>query len=436
MFTKLTFYTSGMASNEPYDKCFKFLGDLTTHDWIAVGQKLGLNTDDLKSAHTKRQIIHHVYQRNKDWFDSWNIELGKIFFYKFDKANQAGDSVTLMNTSFDSPADEDSYVHKPAVERNFLNAEMLKSIFENEDRSFPVSKQHEPSRSDSADFETGHSHTTPTLTVKPKSHLFMQKLKYDPDTEINRFLSCVESYAKANSITDDSKIVSITVSCLNQSDEGALAVNIVSAADMQSWSTFKAKIIQILGHTADFYKSKFKSFQRLDMKLGLALSTLTQYFMRGWGISDRSLYPIEQEIIMERFIESCDKPLSVMLKAEKTKLTLETVLSRASELEMCFAAETVNSIDNPQSTNEIIDALKKSHQDFMDLQKEFRQELSKLSSRDRPKRRPNPEVFRKLGGLCSYYVKNLDCPRSDCKYRHSGPVSQEQQDCVKNLPSK
>ena len=214
-----------------------------------------------------------------------------------------------------------------------------------------------------------------------------------------------------------------------------MAVNIINDTDRRSWSSFKAKIISILGHTPDYYKSKFKVFKRADMKLGLALSTLTQYFMRGWGIVDRSLYPLEKEIIMDRFIESCDKPLSVMLKAEKTKLTLENILCRASELEMCFAADTVNSIQSPNNTNEIIDSLKKSHQDFMDLQKELREEMSKLASIDRKSRprRSNPEVFKKLQGLCSYYAKNLDCPRRQCKYRHSGPISPEQQEVVKNL---
>ena len=427
-------------SSAPYDLCFKFLGDLTTQDWYAVGQKLGVQSDVSKSVKNKRQLIQLVYRHNRQWFNEWDIENNKIYFYKYDQTTN-GKQHTILNTSFDEPTNSDEYQHKPAMSNNFLAENKLNEIF-NEENGFDIKAFDNLNISESVDSDADtKSLLTSEVLSKPrnKSNVFQQKLRYDPDTEINRFLSCVESYAKANCITKEKQMISITISCLNQSDEGALAVNIVSEADKQSWNSFKAKIISILGHSPDFYKSKFKVFKRDDMKLGLALSTLTQYFMRGWGISDRSLYPLEQEIIMERFIESCDKPLSVMLKAEKTKLTLDTVLSRASELEMCFAVEAVNSIENPQSTNEIIDALKKSHQDFMDLQQEFREEISALKQKftnNGQKRKPNPEVFKKLGGLCSFYVKNIDCPRTNCRYRHSGPISLEQQEVVKNLSRK
>ena len=430
-----------ITSTEPYDLCFKFLGDLTTQDWFAVSQKLGLQSDVSKTVKNKRQLIQLVYRHNRQWFNQWDLTNNKVYFYKFDETSN-GETTTILNTSFDEPHDSDQYQHKPAMANNFLSDSQLKSIFE-EENGFDIKSLENLKLSESvndSDTDTNRLLTSEALSKpKSKSNVFQQKLRYDPDTEINRFLSLVESYARANCITKEQQMISITVSCLNQSDEGALAVNIVNQADKQSWSCFKRKIIEILGHSPDYYKSKFKIFKRNDMKLGLALSTLTQYFMRGWGISDRSLLPLEQEIIMERFIESLDKPLSVMLKAEKTKLSLESVLARANELEMCFAAEQVNSVENPQSTNDIIDALKKSHQDFMELQKEFREEISTLKQTFKnsgQKRKPNPEVFKKLGGLCSFYAKNLDCPRTNCKYRHSGPISLEQQEVVKNLFNK
>ena len=426
----------------PYDKHFKYLGDLTSLNWIALGQKLGIPVDDFKSAHTKRQIIRLVYDQKKEWIDSWDMDDGKIYFYKFDKEADGEEKVTIMNTSFDEPADPDSYSHKPAIQKNFLTREMFNAIFTEEEKQLIVKRESELQHSDSIDSEPDTSFlfasTKPTVQ-KPKSAQFQQKLRYDPDCEIDRFLNCVQSYAEANSITSELQLISITTTCLNQSDEGALAVNIVNEEDKRSWNTFKAKLIQILGHSPDYYKLRFRDFKRNGEKLGLVLGMLRKCFVRGWGIEDRPLYDLEKTIIIDRFIESCDKPLSMMLKAERAKLNLDTVLSRACELEaVCCAADTINSVENstPQSTNQIIDALKKSHQDFMDLQKEFKQELQKLSSRDRPKRRQNPEVFKKLGGLCSFYVKNIDCPRTNCKYRHSGPVSVEQQEVVKNLSTK
>ena len=211
------------GSNAPYDKCYKFLGDLTTQDWIAVGQKLGLNTDEFKSAHTKRQIIRLVYSRNKEWFKSWDTIKGKIYFFKFIKKSQ-DEETEYMNTSFDEPTEPESYVHKPAVERNFLTEEMLNSIFTEDEKSFVVSTKRNPTSSESSPTESA-AQSTLQSTISPKNKsVFMAKLKYDPDTEINRFLSCVESYAEANGITSDKKIIHITTSCLNQSYEGALAI--------------------------------------------------------------------------------------------------------------------------------------------------------------------------------------------------------------------
>ena len=430
--------TGEATHGDPYDFCYKFLGDLTTQDWCAIGQKLGVKSDESKSVKNKRELIQLVYRHNKQWFKDWDIENNKIYFYKFDRTFK-GKKTLVINTSFEEPNNPENYEHKPAMTQNFLSKDQLLSIFDEEEISSDYQALDDLKISESVNSD----HDTQSLLAqedsakpKSKSNVFHQKLRYDPDTEINRFLSCVESYAKANCITKEKQMIQITQTCLNQSDQGSLAVNIVSDADKQSWSKFKAKIISILGHSPDYYKSQFKTFKRNDMKLGLALSTLTQYFMRGWGISDRQLYPIEKEIILERFIESCNKPLSTMLKAEKTKLTLETVLSRASELEMCFAAETVNSIENPQSIPEIIDVLKQNHKDFMELQKEFREELSAMKQKltnNTQKRKPNPEVFKKLSGLCSYYVKNVECPRSNCKYRHSGPISPEQLEVVKNF---
>ena len=120
-----------------------------------------------------------------------------------------------------------------------------------------------------------------------------------------------------------------------------------------------------------------------------------------------------------------------MLKAEANKLTLRTILSRSSELEICFASDKnqsqlVNSIESPQNCNEILDALKASHSQMVEMMKSYKDDKTK-------RKRPNPEVFKKLNGLCSFYVKGIDCPKSSCRYRHSGDVTEEQKEVVKNL---
>ena len=221
---------------------------------------------------------------------------------------------------------------------------------------------------------------------------------------------------------------------LTQSDEGALAIQLCDN-DKKDWASFKSKLISILGHSTDYYKSMFRNFKRTDnMRLGLALSTLTQYFRRGWGITNRELSPIESEMIKEKFISSLQSPLRVMLKAESNKLSLENILDRSAELEVCFSQENpesgaVNSIENPNNCNEILSSLKRSHERMVELIESFKP----MSKESPTPRKSNPEIFRKLNGLCSFYVKGIDCPKTTCRYKHEGQVTDEQREVVKDL---
>ena len=411
-----------------FDKCYKLYGDLTTKDWIAIGKKLELSVDELKKTRTKGQLIKFIYDQKQQWFDALDLAADRIYFYKF-VIEKESKKVTILNTQFEQPPDAADYEYSPAQVRFFLSVDKIKALckgdFDNDEMELNIMDDYKVNEetANATNHRSNQSETTENLMIdnqlsldQPKSKVkvagFRTKLKYEPDDEIERFLSCVESYCHANNLTSDDSKISITLTCLNQTDEGALAVNILTDTDKSSWSVFKGKLIQVLGHSRDYYKNQFKQFKRNSMRLGLALSTLTQYFKRGWGIVDRELTPIEEDMIKDRFINSLDMPLRVMLKAEANKLTLRTILSRSSELEICFSSDqnqsqVVNSIESPQNCGEILDALKASHTQMMDMMKSF----SGLYKDDKSKRkRPNPEIFKKLNGLCSFYVKGVDCP--------------------------
>ena len=271
-----------------------------------------------------------------------------------------------------------------------------------------------------------------TKSTTPRFN-FVNKLKYEPDMEISQFLTSVESFCQANSIHKEQHMINITISCLNQQSESGLACNILSDDDKRTWASFKAKIQSILGFSKEHYKAKFNSYKKIEQeKLGITLSNLVNCFKRGWGTGDRPLYSIESELILERFISSLpDGSLKTMLKAEKRLLTLENVLERANELESVFDTQQVNSVNQKSPISEIVQKLKEGHE-------ELKSQFARMKNDEHQKKRASKRQvsLKTLGGLCSYYVLNNECPRQECRYRHTGPVSEEQQQLVKQLLKK
>ena len=260
--------------------------------------------------------------------------------------------------------------------------------------------------------------------------IYKQKLRYDSSQDIGRFFNAVESYAFANGITSDDTFIAISNASLNQDSDGATAVELLSQVDYESWSKYKRKLMTILDHNPDHYRAKFNSFERGHLKLGLALSTLISYFRKGWQIN-RALTAIESEMVKIRFIESLKNPMKMMLHAEQKRLDLENILERALELESAFSNETnqesINFVSQPKPDKlvDIFSMMQQQHQELVQLLSSNNK--SNFSGQHRTKNR-DPSKFRILGGLCSFYVNGQDCPRRFCKFRHEGPVTQEQKD--------
>ena len=419
------------------DKVYKRYGDLTAKEWIAVGRKLKLSIEDLKRCRTKDQLLRFIFREKQDWFNDLDLDNDFVYFYKFKHVKDEKE-ILVLNTSFDEPHDVSSYSYKPCQKRFFLNKDKLNEICASEDdNEIDLDSIADTNISERSNFteenevESYRQYQTRHKNDDYKhSTGFRTKLKYTEDQDINRFLTCVESYCQANNLHSDESLISITTTCLTQSDVGDLAISLCDD-DKKDWVTFKSKLIAILGHSSDYYKNVFNTFKRNDMRLGLALSTLTQYFRRGWGINDRDLTLIEKEMIKDKFITSLESPLRVMLKAESNSLTLENILRRSSELEVCFSQDNkqssvVNSVDEPQNCSEILSSLQKSHEKMVEL-------LQNHKPRERQAKKHNPEIFRKLNGLCSFYVKGIDCPKTSCRYKHDGPVTDEQRLIVKDL---
>ena len=276
--------------------------------------------------------------------------------------------------------------------------------------------------------------------------IYKQKVKFEEGMEINRFLKTIETYSYANGVTSDSNMIAIAVAALNNTDEGSLACGLVSDCDYSDWETFKTKISTILGHSAEHYRNKFNNFKRGQMRLGIALSTLTQSFKRGWKIT-HDLTETEENMIKTQFIRSLNNPLKLLLKAEETKLTLETILDRAIQLESCFddeTSQTVNMVHNspevPDKLTDVLNALQLQHKEMIEIQKKHSDALSKLQSghfsRQFFESRPHVQhrnqtmgsqrTYAILNGLCSYYVRNQPCANKNCRYRHFGNITQEQ----------
>ena len=311
--------------------------------------------------------------------------------------------------------------------------------------------------------------------------LYKQKLKYETDMNINRFLGQVETYAHANGISDDNKMIALAIAALNQTDEGAKSTKILRDQDFINWEAFKTKLAKVLGHAPAYYVNKFNNFTRGSMKLGVALSELIECFRKGWQIEFRDLTSTEEEIIKRKFIHSLNGSLMYMLKTEEKKHNLDTLLDRAIELETCFTDDSqsmlVNSInaqpmsvksnlpahDSKQKSNsinnvsevpdkltDILQNLQNQHKEILSIQKQCSEAMNRLSlnnhnnsnfnnqnynnqnrnhlihnqnSRPQNSSTQRNNLYQDLNGLCIHYVRGNQCRYSTCRYKHTGPVS-------------
>ena len=437
-----------MAAKINKDKYFKTLGHFTVAEWFLLGVEGKLELTELQNFSTKKQLINHIGTKCPQFFKNLNQP---IYF----KSSETDGKETLT-IIMDEPVDIKKYKEKPNT-RWVLTEQEIKDIIGKDANDLnATSLDVESLRSADLLSEDEQEPAEQTSCERPPSEqgnkitgIYKQKIRYESDMEINRFLTQVETYAYANGISNDSDMIAIAVAAINQTDEGALAHGLITDSDYTNWDSFRTKLSKILGHGKKYYRHKFETFQRGNMRLGLALSTLTQAFKRGWGIADE-LSDNEQEMVKAQFVRSLSGSLKLLLKAEINKLTLETILDRAIELEACFdeeGMETVNAIQKapevPDKLTNILESLQSQHKSMMDLQKSCADALSRMSvdakrqnnqtsSQGQKFKSKSNFDYKKLNGLCIYYSQDKNCRNRFCRYKHSGPIPQEVCDLFKN----
>ena len=440
------------------EKYFKVLRHFTVQEWLLLGVKAGLNLNALQNFTSKKQLINYIGKNAPTFFN----DLSKPIYFKIG----VSDGKEKMTIITDEPAEIASYKEKTnqrwALTDDQINDIIAKDESEFEDVSIEVDSLNDGSAHLSEDVSE-HSVVNPPVAqnvVNNISGLYKQKLKYETDMEIGRFLGQVESYAHANGTSDDNKMIAIAVAALNQTDDGAKSAKILKESDFASWDTFKAKISKVLGHSPAYYVNRFNNFQRGSQKLGIALSELIECFRKGWQIEFRDLTPTEEEIIKRKFIHSLSGSLLYMLKTEEKKHNLDSLLDRAIELETCFTEENqsplINSIsaqthkthqnskiqdhsvnnvsEVPDKLTDILQNLQNQHKEILAIQKQCSDAMNRLSLSNRSNQNPfqnqgPPQNFRPsnpyqgLNGLCVHYVRGNQCRYTNCRYKHTGPVS-------------
>ena len=436
----------------------KTINNFCAADWKCLGLTLGIEKSQLSSLR-KNQVIKLVLTKQPKLLDTPEN------FYYF---NQTAQGIKIIS---DEPANKDVYLESKINYSWHLSTDQLREIMNTEEtKSEADESTHQTGNTelDSLDGDQEQPDLNRITTMLenltsqsfPKiSKLVTPKIRYDSNIEIRRFLGQVETYAAANSISTDSNLIAIALAAMDQSDEGSLVKDTLEDKDMESWANFKNKLIRLLGHTEEYYRNYFQSFKRGSMRIGLALSCLTQAFKRGWNIN-RELTKLEEDMILSQFINSLDGPLKVLLKSEIKKLNFGSVTERALELEACLGKDSqINALSlGPQAVDQI-NAIQPHSTQFAELISLFKQQHAELmkvianaqipeqnnqyqrnnnsrsgrSNQNRPARkRLSDELKTLLNNMCIRYAKGKRCTLNGCKFRHTGVISDELRQVLRN----
>ena len=119
---------------------------------------------------------------------------------------------------------------------------------------------------------------------------------------IEAFIKSVETYAAANDILNQQKLIEIAKTALNSSEDGILLQDSLLPGEETDWDLFKNKLLSMLGNPPDYYRDLYRSFRRGTQKLGLAMSRLVQAYKRGFLSNSQILSDGDKKQIMHQFI--------------------------------------------------------------------------------------------------------------------------------------
>ena len=493
-----------IAEDKITKKWRKYLRDLTVFEWklVAVGQQV--DQTQLKGK-LKNEVIHLALTKNPDLVDS---HMEYCYFEEYTQASDNSVSCRYLDEEPKWPLNEYviestqrtfqmskekliALVNTPILPLNIKpdNTEAFKTlgtfVEDVEDQasvmSSIIAEQHVTYKSQGTGDDKQNS-TTPRpdhpLQNKDNEQFFLQmskvlqenllirqapqtprilnqKIKYESDTEIQAFLKRVETNAEANGIPLGYKVVNIAIAAMRETNEGSLAVESLSQDDKSTWSGFKAKMVKLLGHSTDYYRTYFTTFKRGNMRLGIAFASLIQAFRRGYEIPDsRELNESEQRIISTTFIESLSRPLKIMIKTEQNSLKFHEIVERAQYIETCIGEDAkINALTGLESTeqchvvqpqntktDEMLKILQKQHNDMLKLmQEQVEQSKKSHTSRNNTKRvntKMTDEIRSAIKNLCIKYIMGQSCTFPGCKFKHEGEIPREATEAAQKYYSK
>ena len=256
--------------------------------------------------------------------------------------------------------------------------------------------------------------------------------KYQQSLPIETWLRNMEIFGRCSEVKDE-RLITVAIANLLSGDAGANVVESLDGDEMTDWKLFKEKLINILGHTREFYKHEFHSYQRGADSFGLCMANLKAYFKKGYN--RQSIGLADEEMILERFISCQNQRLKELLSREKSSLNINTIAQRAHELqrsipkaESLFTADA-SSVGKQQSEIAELCTLLKTHFKSNSSLQEKRPAQSKNSSSSRKRL-----DIKRLEGHCLNFVRRQTCRHGEsCKYLHATSPPKTVVDYVKSL---
>jgi len=265
---------------------------------------------------------------------------------------------------------------------------------------------------------------------------FTQKLKFDPDLGVESFLISVETYAAANSISDQKKWIALAKSGLMNSEQGLSAQSTLEPEDEFSWDRFKRKIISTIGFDPSYYRSIFRNYRRKSSeRVGLSFANLVQAYRRAFH-KNGQLTEDDKTHILHQFICGQEGQLKTSLELEEGRLTYSNIIERASQIERAlgypnahsaYEVMAVPSKPVPSSQPSELESLVRLMKEMMTQSAaQMAQQTALMNKISEPKRgsnKPSNSSYREdvkiAAGFCIAKLKYGSCTKSDCKYNHA-----------------
>ena len=278
-------------------------------------------------------------------------------------------------------------------------------------------------------------------------------LKFDESRGIESFLSNVESYVAAHNVKDQSEKIKIALAVLDSTEYGLYVKESLTSDEMNVWSSFRTRLISLMGKSKQYYLTQFRTFKRkADESAGMCMARLLFVYKKAFKPVSSQLNDTDKEHLKSTFILALDKTLATLVSAEEHLHSYETIAERADQLERSYNLQglPINSVHlnaiheakppvAKHDSTDVSAALLTLTEQVTQLAKELRTLKSSSRKTDRrPARFPTytpkllPSDFQ---GYCIAYVLDGICNKErNCNFKHGDQMSMPEN--IKALKSK